>query len=199
MLKIGITGGIGTGKTTVCRIFESLGAPVFDADSTARSIMHTSPDLVKGIKERFGEAAYLPGGELDRKYLAAKVFNDQEALSALNALVHPAAIQAFVDWSAQQEAPYVVKEAAILFESGSFRDCDFTVLVTADEAERIARVMKRDGVDEKSVRDRMDKQMPEEEKKRLADFIIHNDGREPLLPQVLKLHEHFLKTAAQNE
>ncbi len=199
MLKIGITGGIGTGKTTVCRIFECLGAPVFDADSTAKSIMNTSPDLVKGIKEKFGEAAYLPSGELDRKYLAGKVFNDQEALASLNALVHPAAIQAFVDWSAQQEAPYVVKEAAILFESGSLRDCDFTILVTADEADRIARVMKRDGVDEKSVRDRMNKQMPEDEKRQLADFIVYNDGREALLPQVLKLHEHFLRMAASDE
>lgn len=199
MLKIGITGGIGTGKTTVCRIFESLGTPVFDADSTAKSIMNTSPQLIQAIKERFGEGAYLANGELDRKYLAAKVFTDQHALSALNALVHPAAIQAFVDWAARQSAPYVVKEAAILFESGSYRDCDFTILVAAEEAVRIARVIKRDGVDEKSVRDRISKQMPEEEKKRLADFIIYNNGREALLPQVLKLHEHFLSIVAADE
>ena len=199
MFKIGITGGIGTGKTTVCRIFESLGTPVFDADNAAKQIMNTDSELICQIKEAFGEDAYLASGELDRKFLAGKVFNDQEALAKLNALVHPAAIQAFIDWAALQEAPYIVKEAAILFESGSHRDCDFTVLVTADEAVRIGRVMKRDAVDEKSVRYRMSKQMPEEEKRLLADFIIHNNGTQAILPQVLKLHRQFLEMASADE
>jgi len=199
MLKIGITGGIGTGKTTVCRIFASCGAPVFDADNTAKQIMNTDPELISQIKETFGKEAYLPNGELDRKYLAGKVFNDAEALAKLNALVHPAAIQAFIDWAALQDAAYIVKEAAILFESGSHRDCDFTILVTADEPVRIARVMQRDAVDEESVRYRMSKQMPEEEKKQLADFVIDNNGTQALLPQVLKLHRQFLEMASADE
>ena len=199
MLKIGITGGIGTGKTTVCRVFESLGVPIFDADSTAKSIMNTDSDLIRGIKESFGEQAYLASGKLDRKYLSERIFNDQDALTTLNALVHPAAIQAFVDWALQQDTPYVMKEAAILFESGSFRNCDFTILVTADEPLRIARVMNRDAVDEQSVRQRMSKQMPEEEKMKLADFVINNNETEALLPQVLKLHEHFLTIASADE
>lgn len=199
MLKIGITGGIGTGKTTVCRIFESFGTPIFDADRAAKQIMNTDPDLISRIKQAFGDQAYLSGGELDRKYLAGKVFNDQRALDQLNALVHPAAIKAFIDWAAEQTAPYIVKEAAILFESGSHRDCDYTILVTAGESVRIARVMKRDGIDEESVRYRMSKQMPEEEKEQLADFIIQNNGTQALLPQVLKLHQHFLKMASADE
>jgi len=192
MLTIGITGGIGSGKTTVCQIFESLGVPVFNADITAKSIMNTDPDLIAAIKETFGTEAYHENGELNRKYLASQVFNNQKALNQLNALVHPAAIQASINWVNAQNVPYVIKEAAILFESGSYKNCDFNILVFSPEEIRIERVMKRDGVDEESVRSRINKQMPEEEKKKMADFIIINDGKTALIPQVLKLNEHFL-------
>jgi len=192
MLTIGITGGIGSGKTTVCQIFESLGVPVFNADITAKSIMNTDPVLIAAIKEAFGMEAYHGNGELNRKYLASQVFNNQKALDQLNALVHPAAIQASIDWANEQNVPYVIKEAAILFESGSYKNCDFNILVFSPEKTRIERVMKRDGVDEESVRSRINKQMPEEEKKKMADFIIINDGKTALIPQVLKLNEHFL-------
>src|SRR5690606_1824745 len=121
MLKIGITGGIGSGKTTVCRIFEIFGVPVFNADSVAKSIMNIDPLLRSAIKETFGSQAYFENGDLDRKYLASQVFNNQEALGKLNALVHPAAIRASNDWFQVQEGPYALKEAAILFESGSFK------------------------------------------------------------------------------
>jgi len=192
MLKIGITGGIGSGKTTVCRIFEILGIPVFNADLVAKSIMNTDSLLRSSIKATFGSQAYSENGELDRKYLASQVFNNQEALDKLNVLVHPAAIQASIDWFKQQQGPYALKEAAILFESGSYKDCDYNILVSSPEEIRIKRVMERDGVSEESVRSRISKQMTEEKKLELADFVIVNDGNMPLIPQVLKLHEHFL-------
>lgn len=192
MLKIGITGGIGSGKSTICRIFEILGVPVFDADLNAKLIMNTDASLIAAIKDAFGAEAYYENGDLNRQYLASKVFVDQAALSKLNALVHPAAIQASRDWAERQTNPYVLKEAAILFESGSYKDCDYNILVSAPEELRIKRVMERDAVDEANVRSRISKQMPEEEKAKLADFVIVNDGKQALIPQVLKLNEYFL-------
>jgi len=192
MLKIGITGGIGSGKTTVCRVFESLGIPIFNADTTAKSIMATNSSLIASIKKEFGEEAYLSNNELNRKYLANKVFNNEEALKKLNSLVHPATIKAFIDWSLLQRSAYVIKEAAILFESGSYRDCDFVIVVASPENLRIKRVMEREGVDEDNVRSRISKQMPEEEKEELADFIIINDDKTAIIPQVLKLNEYFI-------
>jgi len=193
MLKIGITGGIGSGKTTVCRIFEALGIPVFNADQVAKSIMNTDAALMASIKEIFGKQAYFKNGELNRKYLASQVFSNQKALNVLNSLVHPAAIQAFEDWYLEQNnGPYVLKEAAILFESGSYKNCDFNILILSPETLRIRRVMERDEVDEESVRARINKQMAEEEKEKLADFTIINDEKKALIPQVLKLNEHFI-------
>lgn len=192
MLKIGVTGGIGSGKTTVCKVFEVLNVPVFYADDAAKSVMNSDVNLITALKAEFGDKIYSQEGLLDRKALAALVFNNQQALKKLNSLVHPAAIQAFKDWTEWQASPYVIKEAAILFESGSYKDCDYTVLVYTPEDLRIKRVLKRDGVTEEQVRARIEKQMPEEEKKKLADFTIVNDGKEALLPQVLKLHGYFL-------
>src|SRR5690606_20747289 len=134
------------GKTTVCRIFESFGIPVFNADVEAKSIMNTDAGLIASIKDAFGEEAYGENGELNRTYLASQVFNNQEALDKLNSLVHPAAIQASIDWANAQNTPYVLKEAAILFESGSYQNCDFNILVSSPEELRINRVMKRDNV-----------------------------------------------------
>lgn len=191
MLKIGITGGIGSGKTTVCRVFETLGIPVFNADTIAKSIMVTDTFLIASIKKEFGEEAYLPNNELNRSYLANKVFNNQEELKKLNSLVHPVTIKAFIDWSLQQKSAYVIKEAAILFESGSYRDCDFVIVVASPEDIRIKRVRNREGVSEENVRSRMSKQMPEKEKVELADFIIVNDDKAAIIPQVLKLNEYF--------
>src|SRR5690606_36643904 len=122
--KIGITGGIGSGKTTVCRIFELLGAPVFYADAVAKSVMNTDPSLINSIEKLCGENSYLNNGELNRSYIASQVFNNQSTLNKLNALVHPVTIQAFIDWVEGRKEPYVLKEAAILFESGSSKDCD---------------------------------------------------------------------------
>lgn len=196
MLKIGITGGIGSGKTTVCCVFKTLGIPVFNADTIAKSIMITDSFLIASIKKEFGEEAYFPNNELNRKYLASKVFNNQEALTKLNSLVHPLTIKAFVDWSLRQKSAYVIKEAAILFESGAYKDCDFIIVVTSPEELRIKRVMEREGVTEDNVRSRISKQMPESEKVELADFIIINDDKTAIIPQVLKLNDYFINISS---
>lgn len=199
MLKIGITGGIGSGKTTVCKVFEILKIPVFYADDAAKSVMNKDPHLIDAIKREFGSELYSEEEILDRKALAKLVFNNSQALGKLNSLVHPAAIQAFEDWSKEQDSPYVIKEAAILFESGSYKDCDFTILVYTPENLRIKRVMKRDNTTEAEVRARIDKQMPEDKKRELSDFVIENDGSTALLPQVLSLHDYFLSRSKLNK
>lgn len=192
-LKVGITGGIGSGKTTVCRIFKVLGVPVFDADQETKNLMQNDPNLVSAIKKSFGEQAYDENGVLNRAFLAGQVFKDEAKLKILNELVHPVAIQAAVDWAESQEAPYTLKEAALLFESGSYKLNDVNILVTAPEEERIRRVMQRDQVPRQQVLDRISKQMPEDQKKEMADYVIDNSGEVPLIPQVLALHELFLK------
>lgn len=192
MLKVGVTGGIGSGKTVVCRIFRVLGIPVFDADTAAKKLMQHDRTLAAAIREAFGDEAYLPDGGLNRTYLSAKVFTNREALERLNALVHPAAIKAANDWAALQHAPYTVKEAALLFESGSYRHNDVNILVTAPEAVRILRVMQRDGITEDQVKARMARQLSDDVKTGLADYIIVNDDKTAIIPQVLALHERFI-------
>lgn len=193
MLKIGITGGIGSGKTTICRVFESLSVPVFNADEVAKTVMVDNRDLVEKIKIQFGNEAYFGTGELNRQFLSGIVFNDSQRLQVLNKLVHPVVIQAFNDWAIEQNSPYCLHEAAILFESGAYKSCDYSILVSAPEDLRIQRVMKRDGRVEAEIRARMDKQMPENEKEKLADFVIINDESTAVIPQVLKLHKYFSK------
>ncbi|HEY0896964.1 MAG TPA: dephospho-CoA kinase [Sphingobacteriaceae bacterium] len=193
MLKVGITGGIGSGKTTVCRIFESLGIPVFYADEVAKRVMTSDLVLVEGIREAFGESSYSAAGELNRKHLADLVFSDTQQLEKLNALVHPAVFRAFDQWAASvKNAPYLLKEAALMFESGSYRMCDLNVLVTAPEELRILRVTQRDQITAEAVRQRMNKQFSDEQKIPMSDFVIVNDERSLLIPQVLQLHQHFL-------
>jgi dephospho-CoA kinase len=193
MIRVGLTGGIGSGKSLICTIIEKLGVPVYYADAEARRLMSQDPVLKTGIMDLFGERVYR-GGELDRKYLAGLVFGDKEKLAALNALVHPSVREDFISWAAKRnEAPYVVEEAAILFESGAHRVLDRTVLVTAPEEVRISRVMERDGIDRESVLKRMRHQWQEEEQRKLADHVIVNDGQQMLLPQVIELHNSLLK------
>lgn len=191
MLKVGITGGIGSGKTTVCRIFKALGIPVYDADREAKNLMNTHPDLVNAIKAAFGDEAYDADGMLDRQYLASRVFNDEQALAQLNAIVHPVVIQAANDWAAAQDAPYTVKEAALMFQSGSYVHNDVNVVVAAPDELRIDRVMQRDAVTEQQVRARMDKQWAQDEQIEKADYVIWNDGKRMLIPQVLELDRIF--------
>jgi len=199
MYKVGITGGIGSGKTTVCKVFEVLGIPVFYADTVAKEIMCKDALLVEGIKSAFGNESYAEDGKLNNKHIAGIVFNNEDALAKLNALVHPAVFRAFDAWEETIPAntPYTLKEAALLFESGSYKMCDTTILVTAPYEIKMRRVMLRDGVTEEQVKARMDKQLSDEEKSKMANHFIVNDERESIIEQVLALHQEFLKAAEE--
>lgn len=195
MLKIGITGNIGSGKTTVSKLFELMGIPVFYADDAAKILMVTDEVLIAGIKQTFGAESYRDDKTLNRKHIADIVFNDETQLAKLNALVHPAVFKAFDSWAEQEVkdgVPYVLKEAAVLFESSSYKFCDKTIMVTAPLELRIKRVMHRDGITRQEVLNREARQFTEEKKIQLADYVIKNDESELVIPQVLKLHELFL-------
>lgn len=196
MIKIGITGGIGSGKTTVCRVFETFGIPVFYADTVAKEIMVTDPLLIKGVISAFGKESYNSENKLNNIYIAAIVFNNNVELAKLNALVHPAVFRAFDQWVAAipPGTAYILKEAALLFESGSYRSCDKSILVLAPADKKIQRVMDRDGVNMEQVQARMNKQMSDDEKLKMADFLIRNDESQSLILQVMKLHHKFLNT-----
>lgn len=196
-LRIGLTGGIGSGKTLVAHLFTVLDIPVFDADTAAKRIMETDADLRKALIEKFGPETYTDG-HLNRKYLANIVFNDSYQLECLNALVHPYTIAAAEKWALEQNAPYTVKEAALFFEAGSAIGFDYMIGVFAPEHLRIKRVMDRDAVTREEVKNRMQKQIPEEIKMRLCDFVIMNDEQHLLIPQVLKLHEQFLNESKES-
>ncbi len=199
MFKVGITGNIGSGKTTVCKIFEVLGIPVFYADDAAKDVMVTDAELIACIKQTFGKEAYFEDGTLNRKHIAGIVFNDKEQLAKLNALVHPAVFRAFDKWVLnQKEVPYVLKEAAILFESGSYKKCDRAIMVTAPLNLRIKRVTQRDGITADEVKARNDRQFTEEKKLALANDVIKNDDTQLVIPQVLKLHQLYLSISQKN-
>jgi dephospho-CoA kinase len=190
MLKIGITGNIGSGKTTVSKIFEILDIPVFYADDAAKRVMVADQQLITEIKAAFGNASYFDDGTLNRKHIAAIVFNNDEQLARLNAIVHPATFRAFDAWvKTISNVPYVLKEAALLFESASFKMCDYNIMVQAPFETRIQRVMKRDGFSREEIEKRESYQFSEEKKTKLADFVIKNDDSELVIPQVLALHE----------
>ncbi len=194
MLKIGITGGIGSGKTTVCKVFELLGVPVFYADDMAKSIMHTDPILKSAILEAFGEKSYSKKGELNRNYISAIVFNDKQELEKLNSLVHPAVFRAFDNWVLDHvESPYVIKEAALLYESEAYKMCNQSILLLSPIETRISRVKARDGISTEDIQLRMQRQLSDEQKKKFADHILINDERQLLIPQIVHLHQQFLK------
>ena len=195
MLRIGITGGIGSGKSIVSRLFHALGVPIYDADSRARWVMENDPDLRQQLQDAFGPDTFTPDGRLNRPGLAGTVFRDPELLARLNSLVHPHVGTDFERWAVVQQRaghPYVLKEAALLFEAGSYQHLDRVITVFAPLAVRQARVLQRDP--HRSLSDLqaiMAKQLSEEEKMRRADCILINDDQQPLLPQVLALHTRF--------
>ena len=195
MLKIGITGGIGTGKSTICEIFALLGIPVYNADKAAKRLMATNEGLKKQLIATFGTAAFTSTGDLDSTYLANKVFTDEKALKQLNALVHPSVLADFDQWCSKQIAPYVLKEAALLIESGSYKQCDYTILVESPIALRINRLLNRDKSSEAQIRARIANQLPEEEKAKVANYLLLNDEKHLLIPQILALHTQFLKAS----
>jgi len=198
MYKVGITGGIGSGKSTVCTVFEILGIPIFYADAEAKNIMVQDTMLIDGIKSTFGKLSYFEDGKLNNKHIAGIVFNNEAELKKLNELVHPAVFRAFDAWEAKidQGVPYTLKEAALLFESGSYKMCDTTILVTAPVEVRLKRVMQRDNVTKEQVMARMNKQMSDDDKARMANNFIANDETQSIIEQVLTLHKQFLHTAA---
>lgn len=192
-LQIGITGGIGSGKSTVCRIFSTLGVPVYDADSRAKSLMTTDGILVSQIKKEFGSLSFRSDGNVDREYLAQTVFQDKEKLEKLNKLIHPRVALDYERWVSEQRNEYVLKEAALLFEAKSYQVLDKIILVHAPAEIRIKRVMKRDPQrTQQQVEDIMQNQMRDEEKLKLADFNIVNDESKLVIPQILELHETFI-------
>lgn len=196
MLKVGLTGGIGSGKSLVAEMFKLLGVPVLHADDTARYLMENDTELKSAIGQLFGKEVY-ENGRLNRPFLASVVFNDKSKLEQLNALVHPATIAFGQQWAASQTTPYTIKEAAIFFESGSYKDMDKMIGVYAPIEMRLQRAMSRDNATEEVIRQRMDKQMNEEEKMKRCDFIIYNDETKSVINQVLQLHEELLQLSKQ--
>ncbi|MDG1913520.1 MAG: dephospho-CoA kinase [Crocinitomix sp.] len=180
---IGITGGIGAGKSIICSIIHATGYPVFYSDKAAKEILNSNEDVKTKIREIFGVEAY-KNEELNRPFIAQKIFTDQNLLTAINNVVHPAVRQSFSDWAAKQTTTLVFNEAAILFETGAYKLYDATVLVTAPEAIRIERVMKRDHISAEAVHKRINKQWPDAEKENLADHVLINDNSTLLIPQV---------------
>ncbi len=192
MLKVGITGGIGSGKSMVCQVFTTLGIPVFNADDTARYLMQNDVSLIMGIRDLLGDDVYVDG-KLDRAKISAIVFRSPDKLEKLNALVHPATIAYANNWFDKQEAPYVIKEAAIFFESGSYKEMDVMIGIYAPQELRIQRTMKRNNLSREKVLSIMDHQMDGDEEMKLCDHVIVDDDVTAVLPQVIQLHELLLK------
>jgi len=193
MLKVGITGGIGSGKSIAARVFERLLVPVFYADTEAKALYTESLEVKRKIIKLLGKESYLPSGEPNRQVIASKIFNNEELLHKVNQIIHPAVAENFnfFCYLHSKKKPYVIKEAAILFESNAHKDLDYTICVDAPEDIRIKRVMQRDKVTEEDVRQRIKNQWPAEKKAALADFVVLNDGKTMLLPQIIRLHEQF--------
>ena len=198
MLKVGLTGGIGAGKSTVADIFKVLGIPVYHADQEAKRLMQTNPSLIEKIKIAFSEKAYLEG-ILDRKFLSSLVFNDKDKLELLNSIVHPFTIQDGKEWMEKQSSPYAIKEAALIFESGSQGEFDAIIGVFAPPAMRIHRTIQRDHVEREKVLNRMEKQLDENIKMKLCDHVLINNEQTLLIPQVISLHEKLLRISAAIE
>lgn len=199
-LKIGITGGIGSGKSTVCQVFKILGIPVYSADDRAKWLMANDPELKSSIQATFGNESYSADGELNRTYLAEKVFSNPVAVAKINALVHPRVGQDFETWFQNQDSPYVLKEAALIFESEGDKKLDAVINVSSPLKIRVARVLLRDPQrSEEQVNHIIDQQMPDEEKNSKADFVIKNSENKMLIPQVLAIHQELVKKSKSRE
>ena len=192
MLKIGITGGIGSGKTTIADVFNTLSIPVYNSDDRAKYLMNNDQLLKASLVNEFGCNVFM-NDELNTIYLSELVFKDQKKLLALNSIVHPFVAKDFNNWCLQQNASYIIKEAAILIESGAYQGMDKVILVTADNELRIKRIMERDNISEQAVLQRMKNQMSDQEKKSFADFVIVNNENESLLFQVKKIHKTIME------
>lgn len=194
MLKVGITGGMGSGKTTVCKIFETLGIPVYHADDRAKYLMTHDKMLIKKIKSIFGEKAYRTDLQLNRKHISNIAFQDPEKLKELNKAVHPVVIKDSEQWhNSQENAPYTLKEAALLFESGGNKKLDKIITIVAPLEIRIKRILERDQTTKEDVMARIKNQLSDEEKVAKSDYVIHNDTKKGLIQQVLEIHSELTK------
>lgn len=197
-LKVGITGGIGSGKSTAARIFALLGIPIYSADDRAKWLMANDPDLRKSITKLFGNEAFLPNGVLDRSFLAKEVFSDPEQVKRINSIVHPAVKKDFESWVSQLDAPYALKEAALIFETGGENQLDVVINVSAPLKIRIDRVLSRDSHrSESQVNQIIDQQLSDEIKNEKADYVIKNSPNKLIIPQVLTIHDKLIKQAAK--
>lgn len=196
MLKVGITGGMGSGKSTIARIFSSFGIPVYDADRAAKRLVLTNNNIRHSIIKHFGKASYI-NGQYNKQHIAAIVFNNEEKLKLLNAIIHPATISDANNWFLQQTAPYALKEAALIFESGSEKYLDMVIGVFAPEEIRIQRIIERENTTAEHVIARMKKQMAEDEKMSRCNYVINNSGKESVISQVVQLHVTLTGIAIQ--
>jgi len=192
MHKVGVTGGIGSGKTLVCEVFKRLGIPVYNADNEAKNILNSNTEVRKSIENYFGQYIY-QNNILNKKKLAEIIFNNTEAIQKINSIVHPVVRQNFIEWCKLQEnKPYVIEEAAIIFESGAYKELDYTINVFAPEQIRIQRVMERDKATIEDVKNRIQNQMNDDERVKLANFTIINDGTKMIIPQILEIHSKIV-------
>ncbi|MBE0649591.1 MAG: dephospho-CoA kinase [Bacteroidales bacterium] len=197
MFKVGLTGNIGSGKTLVCQIFETLGIPVFYADRVARNL-YSEPEVRGQVIETFGAGVYSSEGQLIPQNLARIVFNDKTALQEINRIIHPGVMRKYLQWLEENaDYDYILHEAAILFESNLQHEFDYIIMVTAPEKVRLQRVMERDALPESSVMARMKNQWPEKEKVQKSDFVIINDGIKFLIPQVLEIHNQLIEKKSE--
>jgi dephospho-CoA kinase len=193
MIKVGVTGGIGSGKSFVCKLFESKGIPVYYADDRAKKLMLSNKKLKSDIKELLGQESYFRNGRINRKYISSLVFNDKSLLKRLNAIIHPAVLQDSEEWFSQQKTIFAIKEAALLIESLSYKTLDKIIVVTAPEKLRIERVVKRDKTSIEKVKERMKNQLKDTDTLKYADYIILNDGNNDLLAEVNRIYYDIIE------
>lgn len=195
MIKAGITGGIGSGKTTCCKLFEKKDVPVYYADDRAKALYVENKHVKQQVLELLGDEAYI-NNRLNRSFIAQKVFDDKKLLKQLNAIIHPAVGSDYKKWLLNhQSAPYTIKEAAVMIESGSYKELDFLIVVTAPEEQRLQRVIARDGSDHEQIKARMKNQMSDAERRKFADFVIENTTLKKLERQVNEIHEVLISKA----
>ena len=193
MHTVGVTGGIGSGKSTICKVFHQLGVAIYDADGRGKALLKEDVLVKEQVVSAFGTEAYHSDGSVNKVYLADKVFSDSEALATLNGIVHPSVRIDFERWVCEQKGPYVLKEAAILIESGAYQDCDEVIVVEANIESRLKRVIDRDQADESQVRERMNAQMSDEERNKYAHHTIDNNEDQLIIPQILRIHEDIIR------
>lgn len=189
---VGLTGGIGSGKTTIANFFKELGVPIYIADTEAKALMNRSKVIKRKLIALFGDNAY-QNEKLNRDFLSKQIFNNKDLLQKMNAIVHPKVASHFKRWVKKQEAPYVISEAAILFENGSYKKYDYIITVTAPEEVRLKRVMSRDSASKEKVKSVMNNQWKDEEKIKLSDYVIQNINLEEAKAQVLQIHQNLLQ------